>query len=1565
MPETKEKTPQRSLKSRVAKAFIFLLAFLLFIFFTLWMLIKIPSVQNWAMGQVASMLSKKYKTTVTVGHVDLKLFKTVSIENIFVADQQNDTLFYIGNTDASISMFSLFSKTIELSATKISNVKIYFSKKMNHPYPNFKFFFDAMASDTSQPKKEIGFHLDATDISLKNVHFNFNKEGLQILDVFLKNGTIKMNDINLQTGLVDVKSLELTSPVVSIVKLGTDSTPLPENDTAIVHLNTKKFHLLASSIKIKDGVFSYEDHASVRDSSRFDAKHMLFSNLQSTFKDVSFIKDTIAGHISQFSFHEQSGLQVNNLVANANINTNSATLDQLDITTPTSEIKDRFAFTFQNFHSFYKFVSAVKMQCNFTNSVISTGDLALFVPNIANKQMQMLVSGNLRGSIDNLKFKNIALTAGNHSEFYGEFNIRGLPVKQNLFLNVKVDRCVTDGYDLEQFVPGKGLQQKLQAEGQIFFKGFLDGALTDFNASGNLFSNMGNVNANLFMQLNFDDIQKTTYSGSLNALNFDVGKLISNDSLIGKITFNSQISNASGFSLKTFSGNSTANIASFSFNHYTYNDIAIAGNMRNKFFDGNIAMHDDNIEFNFKGEIDFTQQVPEWTFDADIKHADLKQLHFSTDSLAVSTHMNAHLFGDSINDITGFANLKNICFQKHGTSLCIDSLIINSDLDDIVKTITINSEILTCKLSGNFVPNQIPSTLISIAQKYFPSIPITSKAVTPHQTFQLKLNCDSIERAIQFFQPSLSGFNHTELTMYFNADSSTISANGFVPHCRFKQLKADSTLLVVNCPNHIIKINLKANDLAFNDTLHFPNPKLITRLSNDTVKVGLNLVSQTGTDSIGLKITATGKNKRLYLSFQPHTELLLQNKIWTISDGNSIVLGKNYISIKNCLLSNNDQSLQVTDIDQNGDKGLRFKMKNLGLNNFYRFVNQSKYTVDGLINGTANILHLFGSPTYTGDVVINKLTLNKDLLGDFSAVASYQNALGQLDLTTSLKGGRYDIRSTGYYRNTDGDSSLNMRIDLLACDAHLAQSFLYQYISDVQGFAGGLLYLKGNIHHPQVTGEVNVQSIQFKVNYLGTKYWIGKTKVEIKPDTISFKNVVVFDTSKTMSATMNGFIAHNNLKNFNVGLKMHTNNMQVLNTGVKDNPLFYGKAFCSGTFLFTGPFNNMEIDGIDLVSQPGTDIAIPISETSAVTTKDYIQFINVPGQKNVTTEKKFTAINGLKLNLNMTVNENANLQIIFNQRAGDIMRGTGNGQIQMVINTAGEFNMYGLYTVKKGDYRFTLQDYLFNKYFTVADGGTIRWDGDPYEAQIAISAIYSTKASVADLVPGGSSQSNDLTKPIPVNLYLNLTGSLLTPSVTFDIKTDKNSTNETAIRELDKIKQDENELNKQVFGILVLDRFIPSNISALDIGSQGVSTSLNDFIFSQASYYLSQLSGLDLKIDLNNIGDITGNSTDNKQKELGIALTQALFNNRVVLDVGGNIGLNNVASTNNLAGDFTLTYKITPDGKLSVKAFSKSEYDAIDERNKIKNGVGFSYIKDFETFHELFQKKNKSETKGQ
>jgi hypothetical protein len=253
---------------------------------------------------------------------------------------------------------------------------------------------------------------------------------------------------------------------------------------------------------------------------------------------------------------------------------------------------------------------------------------------------------------------------------------------------------------------------------------------------------------------------------------------------------------------------------------------------------------------------------------------------------------------------------------------------------------------------------------------------------------------------------------------------------------------------------------------------------------------------------------------------------------------------------------------------------------------------------------------------------------------------------------------------------------------------------------------------------------------------------------------------------------LEGYIAHRSFSKMRINLDASFTNFQLLNTTSKDNSLFYGLAYGTGSLNILGPISNLKISST-VRTNKNTRLSIPVGGTASQEKKDFIQFSNFTDslQKKVAAKQSFKReLSGLSLDLNVEVTPDAYAEIIFDIKSGDIIRGRGKGDVLLQIDTKGDFNMFGSVEFTEGAYNFTLAD-IINKEFTIRPGSNITWFGDPYEATLNIVASYRQLASIGPILADQSIVNDpNLKRKYPVEVILKLDGPMLSPQINFDIE---------------------------------------------------------------------------------------------------------------------------------------------------------------------------------------------------
>lgn len=355
---------------------------------------------------------------------------------------------------------------------------------------------------------------------------------------------------------------------------------------------------------------------------------------------------------------------------------------------------------------------------------------------------------------------------------------------------------------------------------------------------------------------------------------------------------------------------------------------------------------------------------------------------------------------------------------------------------------------------------------------------------------------------------------------------------------------------------------------------------------------------------------------------------------------------------------------------------------------------------------------------------------------------------------------------------------------------------------------------------------------------------------------------------------------------------------------------------------------------------------------------------------------KKTGLKGLDVNATINISKAANFTIVIDERNGDVVQIKGEAHLNGGIDPSGKTSLTGTYTVEQGSYNLSYatvkRKFLFKK------GSTITWTGDPTSADINLTAVYVANVPPIDLVSqqlGGDQTTTTMYKQkLPFNVDLNLKNQLLKPDISFDIVLPDSSYSvspdviQTVNTRLTQIRQDQNEMNKQVLGVLVLGHFIGDN----PLQSQGGSTGINGAIRSSVSSLLSDqlnklagnlIGGIQLSFDLTSGADYSTGTQQNRT-DLNVGLSKQFLNDRITVTVGNNFNLEGQnqpgQKTTDLAGNISVNYKITQDGRYMVRAYRRDEFIVI-EGQVVETGVGFTITYEYNRFKELFRKKTQQE----
>jgi hypothetical protein len=178
-----------------------------------------------------------------------------------------------------------------------------------------------------------------------------------------------------------------------------------------------------------------------------------------------------------------------------------------------------------------------------------------FSSQIPDFEDRIFLSGEIKGTVDDLASDQLLIRFGRRSALFGKFVIDGLPKIDSTFFQMSLQNSILNSDDLSPYISDEARLeiQKLQ---EIRFDTDFSGYLRHFTANGNFRTGIGSIIGRLNYKL---EGNLPTYNGRLELQNLDLGVLMEDKDAFQKVSMTGQVK-GSGLSLETILIEVNANI---------------------------------------------------------------------------------------------------------------------------------------------------------------------------------------------------------------------------------------------------------------------------------------------------------------------------------------------------------------------------------------------------------------------------------------------------------------------------------------------------------------------------------------------------------------------------------------------------------------------------------------------------------------------------------------------------------------------------------------------------------------------------------------------------------------------------------------------------------------------------------------------------------------------------------------------------------------------------------------------------------------------------------------------
>ncbi len=1331
-----------------------------------------------------------------------------------------------------------------------------------------------------------------------------------------------------------------------------------KHDTVIWHYSARGARITKGSLRFSHSILQ---NPSIRRDT------LLFTDLTLNAVRTSGVEDSLAFRLDKFSFIEQSGLTVKSAGGHGRFYPNRIAVEDFFLQTDKSVFNINLLELWAKPPGKDSLMARQRFRAVVSKISVSPDEAALFFKNVPSFDGLFGLSGEMYGTLDNLKGRDVIVSLGEKTWLSASFDINDLSDFKQTFVYLDVKNLQTTISDLENIL-GLGRNGKeplplsFQKLGIINYSGNLTGFFNDLVAYGDFNTGLGAIRTDLGIKL--DDKGELFYSGFLSTRGFDLGEMVNASKSLGKITMDMEVKGNRKSPVDYFAF-LDGNINSLIWNDYDYKNVMLKGLITHQRFDGAVNFHDPNINFRFDGEIDMSSAVPRFHFLANIENAQLDRMKLiptMKDGVLTAT-LSANFEGDNLDDLIGDIDVYDGLLYTPKSSVEIDSFTIKAVREGEFKKITLNSDFMEGELAGRYYFRNFRRTLLDKLHHFMPAVAPAMETSYPngYNDFKFELSFLGLDKLLSVIYPQLEVSGDGKVKGKFDDANNFIDVQVDIQHVKFNSIEAeDFEFYLEGSRDNPLLVTTRAHKLMAGNILTLFNFSVHQKAQHDTLNVNVFWNNWDAVTHSGALYTTTSfseeKNKGYYASVRllPST-IILGDSIWNIDEARALITSE-ALSVQGFQMRHHDQKLLLNGfLHRQVEDGLKMEMENINLSQFFGPQSTSAYTFTGIADGSLELQNYFRAPLLYANLSVDDLAFEGDTLGLFAVTSRWNPESQAIELETSIRQGEL-APLLGRGKIYSANNSIDLGLDVDSLQISFLDTFLGSILQNIEGTASGKMFLSGQLQRPILTGKLKVNQGGFNVDMLKTSYQL-KDSVWFYANEIRFKNLTIADRYGHRG-TFKGSIYHNGFSDLLYNLRIDANNMLVLNTRQKDNPFYYGTVYATGFMTVTGSSQNLNLN-ISGSTHGNTKFFIPMKNAEEALQSNFIRFVSAngtAGQQGELDQKQDYSVDlsGVELNMEIDVTPEAQLQIIFDSTIGDILRATGDGNIQIRIDRQGNVLFYGAYTIDEGEYLFSLQN-IVNKRFVINKGGTVTWRGAPYDAEIDLTAVYKLRASLSDLwgTLGSSGEGDkDLQRRVPIYTNLMLSGPLQEPGIRFGIEAPTLSESRESTM-LDLIST-EDELNRQVLSLLLLNRFYTPEYMRVD-NSSSVSTNraalvtTTEMLSNQLSRWLSTISN-DLDVG------VSYRPEDNlSSEEIEVALSTQVFNNRV--SINGNVGYGKYeTNTGKMVGDFDMDVKLNPSGTIRAKAYTRSNDDLIYETSPTTQGIGLSFKEEFNNFKELWKK---------
>ncbi|WP_083206646.1 translocation/assembly module TamB domain-containing protein [Chryseobacterium sp. CBo1] len=1486
-------------------------------------------------------------------------------------DQQsrNDIKAYFKSFDTRVKTFDLQNNNYAVNDINLDGLKLKLKQDLiEEVAANVEEKVDSL--NQKKPMK-----LGLNGIKLTNFDVDYGDDNTKTFaKVLFKELSTKIKSIDLENNDYNVGNVYLTGANINANLFLPAQNANPKEKKPEVSKNSAKekaMKVLLGKLLLDDVKIAYNNTAIAPTRSGMDFNHLNFAKLNLDVRNFKMENNGFAGSVKSAEIQEARGLNVQKFNTDFVYAEKEAYLKNLYLQTPKTILRDEVVLNYNSIEQLSSNLGAVKISADIRDSKIGFSDILNLVPTLRNTapfnkypNATLNVNAFVRGTVNDLAIQNLKVSGLDKLRVLASGKIKNAMNPDQLYYDLNVAELSTASKTIYNLVPKNTIPNNITLPSFITIRGTAKGTTQIFDTNLRLTSTLGN--AAVIAKADIRRKNRETFDVKANLQSLQIGKIIQNKDL-GSIT--AQINaKGQGFDPKIMTANLSGDVQSATYNGYTYQNMNLKGKINRGAYDIDLNSKDPNANLHLAASGVFNDN-PTVKVNGNINKLDLNKLGFYSSPMIIAGGIDGDFKNLDPDNLNGYLNLKDFAISDTKEVYPIQEISLNAVSTADSTLIKFNSQIADVELNGKYKLTQIFGALSQTVNQYYQfQKPGKIQKIDAGQFFTLNASIKD-DNLIRKFVQDLKSFETINITGNYNADSQIIELDAKIPQVLYGTNSLENTSLKVTNQNQALQYDLSVAALK-SESFALNKVNINGDVANNIINY--NITTKDDKDETQFLIAGNAKsmNDITEISLNPNG-LKLNYMDWTVAENNKIQIFSQGIVADNFRLSNSGAEISLQSESSSPTSPLNVSLKDFKIETITEIIKKDSLLAKGTINGAAQLRDLTKNMTFTSDIDVTDLFVFGNPVGNLDIKVNNQSA-NLLNADIALSGNNNDVKILGNYNTSS--SSFDLDLDMNQLQMKTLQGFTMNAITNTEGYLSGDLKITGTTTAPRILGDVKMNNVGLMIAKTGSDFRNINDKIDFTNRGIEFDNFKINDKDGN-SLKIDGQVLTQTYRDFAFNLDVNAKDFKVVNSEKSNDALMYGILAIDAALQVRGNLDLPKVDGRLAVSET-TDFTfvLPQSSPSLQERDGIVEFID---QDQIALNKTIKAdsidaqspIKGMDVNVNIELSKEAKMSIIIDKANGDFVKLQGEADLTGGIDPSGKTTLVGVYQVEKGSYEMSVS--VLKRKFDIQKGSTITWTGEPTTANLDITAIYKTQTAPIDLVEQQVDQINlnQYKQRIPFNTLLILKGELLKPQISFDITTDEKNNavssevTQTIDAKLAQLRQDPNEMNKQVFALLLLNRFIGENpfesnsgVSAETMARQSVSKILSQQINNLAS---DLIKGVDLNFDLESTEDYS-TGQQNTRTDLNVDISKKLLNDRLKVSVGSNFGVEGEArqneNTTNIAGDVTIDYALSKDGRYTLRAYRKNEYQVALQGQIVETGLGFVITLDYDKFRDIFRK---------